>query len=33
LYLRQRWMQGRDASFSRDRYRGFETSAEIKIFF
>jgi hypothetical protein len=33
LYLRQRWMNYRDRSFSKDQYRGWETTAEIKIFF
>lgn len=33
LYLRQRWMNSRDASFSKDRYSGYETTVEIKIFF
>lgn len=33
LYIRQRWMKGYDSSFSKDRYRGYETSMELKIFF
>jgi hypothetical protein len=33
LYLRQRWMNYKDANFSKDAYQGFETTAEIKIFF
>lgn len=33
LYLRQRWMNYKDSSFSLDRYKGFETTAEVKIFF
>ena len=33
LYIRQRWMNYEDRSFSRDRYKGFETSMEIKIAF
>lgn len=33
LYLRQRWMDYKDTSFKNDRYSGFETTAEIKIFF
>ena len=33
LYIRQRWMKYEDKNFSRDRYKGFETSVEIKIAF
>ena len=33
LYLRQRWVDYKDTSFDKDRYNGFETTAEIKIFF
>jgi hypothetical protein len=33
LYVRQRWMKGHDSSFAKDRYQGFETSMELKIFF
>jgi len=33
LYIRQRWMKGYDTSYTQDRYRGFETSMELKIFF
>ncbi len=33
LYLRQRWMNSYDSSFSKDKYSGYETTAEIKIFF
>jgi hypothetical protein len=33
LYLRQRWMDYHDASFANDKYKGFESTAEIKIFF
>jgi len=33
LYLRQRWMNYKDANFSKDAYQGFETTVEIKIFF
>jgi hypothetical protein len=33
LYIRQRWMNYKDKSFSLDRYRGFETTVEVKIFF
>lgn len=33
LYLRQRWMNYKDSSFSQDKYKGFETTAEVKIFF
>jgi hypothetical protein len=32
-YLRQRWMNYKDTSFRDDRYRGYETTVEIKIFF
>jgi hypothetical protein len=33
LYLRQRWMDYKDSSFGKDQYKGFETTAEIKVFF
>lgn len=33
LYLRQRWFSYHDSSFTKDKYKGFETTAEIKIFF
>ncbi len=33
LYLRQRWMNYADSSFELDRFKGFETTAEVKIFF
>jgi hypothetical protein len=33
LYLRQRWMDYKDTSFAKDKYKGFETTAEIKVFF
>ncbi|MEY3984421.1 MAG: hypothetical protein RL160_1980, partial [Bacteroidota bacterium] len=33
LYVRQRWMKGYDSSFAKDRYQGYETSMELKIFF
>jgi hypothetical protein len=33
LYLRQRWMQYHDASFALDRYKGWETTVELKAFF
>ena len=33
LYLRQRFMNYKDASFANNRYNGFETTAELKIFF
>ncbi len=33
LYLRQRWFDYKDTSFEKDKYSGFETSAEVKIFF
>jgi hypothetical protein len=33
LYVRQRWFDYKDTSFANDKYSGFETSAEVKIFF
>ncbi|MFM9051341.1 MAG: hypothetical protein ACKOKF_03345, partial [Bacteroidota bacterium] len=33
LYLRQRWMDYHDSSFLKDRYKGYESTVEIKIFF
>ncbi len=33
LYIRQRWMDYKDSSFENDKYKGFETTVEIKIFF
>jgi hypothetical protein len=33
LYVRQRWMTYQDFSFSLDKYRGTETTVELKIFF
>jgi hypothetical protein len=33
LYLRQRWVNYHDSSFANDKYSGFETTVEIKIFF
>lgn len=33
LYLRQRWMDYKDSSFRNDRYKGYESTLEIKIFF
>ena len=33
LYLRQRFMDYKDSSFENNKYKGFETTAEIKIFF
>ncbi len=33
LYLRQRWFNYKDTSFELDKYKGFETTLEIKIFF
>jgi len=33
LYLRQRWMNYNDANFSLDKYKGFETTLELKIYF
>ena len=33
LYVRQRWMDYKDTSFELDKYRGWETSIELKSFF
>ena len=33
LYIRQRKMYYKDRSFSKDQYRGWETTVELKIFF
>ncbi len=33
LYLRQRWFDYKDTSFTLDKFRGFESTVEIKIFF
>jgi hypothetical protein len=33
LYIRHRWMEFEDRSFSLDRYRGTETTIELKTFF
>ena len=33
LYLRQRWMKFEDASFAKDKYKGWETTIELKAFF
>jgi hypothetical protein len=33
LYLRQRWMKYEDASFAKDKYKGWETTIELKAFF
>jgi hypothetical protein len=33
LYIRQRWMQYADASFAKDKYKGWETTIELKAFF
>lgn len=33
LYLRERWMNYQDMSFANDKYRGFETTVELKMFF
>ncbi len=33
LYLRQRWFKYQDHSFQLDRYRGMESTVELKIFF
>lgn len=33
LYIRQRWMTYKDYSFELDKYKGTETTVELKIFF
>lgn len=33
LYIRQRWMDYHDSSFEKDKYNGYESTVEIKIFF
>lgn len=33
LYVRQRWMTYKDTSFKLDRYKGWETTIELKAFF
>ncbi len=33
LYIRQRWMNYKDTSFQLDKYKGWETSIELKSFF
>jgi hypothetical protein len=33
LYVRQRWMDYHDSSFEKDKYKGFETTVELTIFF
>lgn len=33
LYIRQRWMTYQDTSFAKDRYKGWETTLELKAFF
>ena len=33
LYLRERWMKYEDMSFANDRYKGFESTVELKMFF
>jgi hypothetical protein len=33
LYIRQRWMKYEDASFAKDKYKGWETTVELKAFF
>ena len=33
LYVRQRWMNYRDTSFANDKYSGYETTVELKMFF
>jgi len=33
LYIRNRWFEHRDKNFTLDRFRGMETTVELKIFF
>ena len=33
LYIRQRWMKYEDTSFTKDKYKGWETTVELKAFF
>lgn len=33
LYIRERWMKYEDMSFAKDRYKGWETTVELKAFF
>lgn len=33
LYIRQRWMNYKDSSYTNDQYKGFETTVEVKMFF
>jgi|TARA_R110000737_G_scaffold115473_1_gene148381 hypothetical protein len=33
LYVRQRWMNYKDVSFSLDQYKGTETTVELKLYF
>ncbi len=33
VYLRQRWFDYKDTSFELDKYKGFETTLELKLFF
>jgi len=33
LYIRHRWMNYEDRNFSLDKYKGTETTVELKIFF
>jgi hypothetical protein len=33
LYFRERWMTYKDMSFANDKYDGFESTLEIKVFF
>jgi predicted porin len=33
LYIRQRWFTNSDKNFSLDRYKGMETTVELKIYF
>ena len=33
LYFRNRWMDNRDANFHLDKYKGMETTVELKIYF
>jgi hypothetical protein len=33
IYARQRWMKYKDASFAKDKYKGWETTIELKAYF
>jgi hypothetical protein len=33
LYIRERYMNYKDSSFSKDAYKGYETSVELKMYF